>query len=170
MAPAIALPLVALAHLSFEHGSGGPDLPPFQVQLVDIAPEAGLHAVGVFGSEENKRWIIETTGGGIAFVDYDNDGWLDIFQVNGTTLEGFPAAQEPTSHLYRNNRDGTFSDVTQAAGLARSGWGQGVCAGDFDNDGKVDLFVTYWGQNSLYKNQGDGTFVDVTPLGRFIAT
>src|SRR4030095_10530606 len=92
----------------------------------------------------------------------DNDGWLDIFLVNGTTLEGFPKAQEPTNHLYRNNRNGTFTDVTAKANLARSGWGQGVCAGDFDNDGNLDLFVTYYGHNVLYRSDGQGAFTDVT--------
>src|SRR6202035_609702 len=102
------------------------------------------------------------TGCGVAFYDYDNDGWLDIFLVNGSRLEGFAAGTEPTSHLFRNNRDGTFTDVTQEAGLVRSGWGQGVCIGDYDNDGYEDIFVTYWGEDILYHNNGDGTFVDVT--------
>src|SRR6202030_4342866 len=85
--------------------------------------------------------LLETTGCGVAFYDYDNDGWLDIFLVNGSRLEGFPAGSEPTSHLFRNNRDGTFTDVTATAGVAHSGWGQGVCVGDYDNDGWDDLFV-----------------------------
>src|SRR5262249_27138203 len=107
-----------------------------------------------------KRYIVETTGGGVAFFDYDQDGWLDIFLVNGSTLEGAPSGA--TNHLYRNKGDGTFEDVTQRAGLDKSGWGQGVCAGDYDNDGYTDLFVTYWGQNVLYHNNGDGSFTDVT--------
>jgi len=82
--------------------------------------------------------------------------------VNGTTLEGFPKGREPTNHLYRNNGNGTFEDITARAGVARSGWGQGACAGDYDNDGHDDLFVTYWGQNRLYRNKGDGTFEDAT--------
>ncbi|MGH9850365.1 MAG: CRTAC1 family protein, partial [Blastocatellia bacterium] len=85
----------------------------------------------------------------------------DIFVVNGTTLAPPPKGQEPTSHLYRNNHDGTFADITQKAGLTRTGWGQGVCAGDYDNDGDTDLFVTYWEQNALYQNNGNGTFTDV---------
>jgi hypothetical protein len=113
----------------------------------------------VFGGEKTKRYILETTGGGAAFFDYDNDGWLDIFLVNGSSFEGRVAA---TNHLYRNNRDRTFQDVTARAGLEKSGWGQGVCAGDYDNDGNTDLFVTYWGQNVLYRNNGDGTFADIT--------
>jgi enediyne biosynthesis protein E4 len=135
---------------------------PFDVNLVNVASQAGLNALCVFGDEFRKRWIIETTGCGIAFFDYDNDGWLDVFQVNGSKLEGFPKGQEPTNHFYHNNRDGTFTDITERAGLVRSGWGQGVCIGDYDNDGFDDLFVTYWGQNVLYHNNGDGTFTDVT--------
>ncbi len=135
---------------------------PFGVTLVDVGARAGLNSRCVFGDEYVKRWIIETTGCGIAFFDYNDDGWIDIFQVNGTTLEGFPKGQEPTNHLYHNNRDGTFTDVTVKAGLARTGWGQGVSIGDYDNDGLDDLFVTYWGENALYHNNGDGTFTDVT--------
>ena len=128
----------------------------------EVAREAGLDAVTVFGGKDVNRYLLETTGCGAAFLDYDGDGWLDVFLVNGTTLEGFPKGQEPINHLYRNRGDGTFEDVTRKAGLAESGWGQGVCAGDYDNDGNVDLFVTYYGQNHLYHNRGDGTFEDVT--------
>lgn len=127
-----------------------------------VAEEAGLTAVTVFGGKETNQYLLETTGCGAAFFDYDGDGWLDVFLVNGTTLEGFPPGQEPTNHLYRNRRDGTFEDVTRRAGLAASGWGQGVCVGDYDNDGDEDLFVTYYGRNRLYRNRGDGTFQDVT--------
>lgn len=131
--------------------------------FVDVTVEAGLgSAKNVFGAVRNKRYVLEETGCGVAFFDYDNDGWLDIFLVNGTTLEGFPPGREPRNYLFRNNRDGTFTDVTEKAGLARSGWGQGCCIGDNDNDGFDDLFVTYWGQNVLYHNNGDGTFTDVT--------
>ena len=133
-----------------------------KVYFVDIAEQAGLIAKTEDGGEKTKRYIIETTGSGIAFFDYDNDGWPDIFQVNASRLEGFPKGQEPSSHLYRNNHDGTFSDVTQIAGVGLKGWGQGVCAGDYDNDGWVDLFVTSWGHNILLHNNGDGTFTDVT--------
>jgi enediyne biosynthesis protein E4 len=135
-----------------------------------VAARAGLNSVCVFGSETSKRWIVETTGCGVAFFDYDQDGWLDIFQVNGTKLEGFPSGQAPTCHLYKNNRNGTFADVTPKAGLARTGWGQGVCVGDYDNDGWDDLFVTYWGQNTLYHNNGDGTFTDVTARAGLLQT
>jgi enediyne biosynthesis protein E4 len=142
---------------------------PLSVSFKDVAREAGLGSVCVFGGEKAKKWIIETTGCGIAFLDYDNDGWLDIFQVNGTTLEGSPGHQ-PSNHLYKNNRDGTFTDVTASAGLTRTGWGQGVCIGDYDNDGWDDLFVTYWGQNVLYRNNRDGTFTDVTKQAGLIQT
>ena len=131
-----------------------------QLRFVDLSPAARLTVKTVFGGEKTKRYIVETTGGGAAFLDFDNDGWLDIFLVNGSR---FPApAPAATNHLYRNNRDGTFQDATSRAGLERSGWGQGVCAGDFDNDGHTDLFVTYWGGNVLYRNNGNGAFAEVT--------
>ena len=132
------------------------------VSFLNVARESGLNAKTIFGGEHKNKYLLETTGCGVAFYDYDNDGWLDIFLVNGTRLEGFPAGSEPTSHLFRNNRDGTFTDVTAKAGVAHSGWGQGVCIGDYDNDGWDDLFVTYFGKNVLYHNNGDGTFTDVS--------
>ncbi|MGB7434408.1 MAG: CRTAC1 family protein [Candidatus Acidiferrum sp.] len=117
----------------------------------------------VFGGVDSKKFIIETTGTGVAIFDYDNDGWPDIFVVNGTTLTDSPSsASTLTNHLYHNNRDGTFTDVTERAGLLHTGWGQGVCAGDYDNDGYEDLYVTYYGKNVLYHNNGDGTFTDIT--------
>jgi hypothetical protein len=130
--------------------------------FTDVAKEAGLTMMNVFGGVDTKKYIIETTGTGVAIFDYDNDGWPDIFIVNGTKLEGFPAGKAPTNHLYRNNHDGTFTDVTEKAGLARTGWGQGVCVGDYDNDGWEDLYVTYYGKNVLYRNNGNGTFTDVS--------
>src|SRR5258708_3659638 len=130
--------------------------------FADKAKEAGLTMMNVFGGENTKKYIIETTGTGVAIFDYDNDGWPDVFIVNGTKLEGFPAEEAPTNHLYRNNHDGTFSDVTEKAGLAHTGWGQGVCVGDYDNDGWDDLYVTYYGKNILDHNNGNGTFNDVT--------
>ena len=126
----------------------------------DIAEKAGLTAVNVFGGVDTKKYIIETTGTGVAIFDYDNDGWPDIFIVNGTTLEGFPAKEAPTNHLYHNNHDGTFTDVTAKAGLIATGWGQGVCVGDYDNDGWEDLYVTYYGKNRLYHNE-HGVFTEV---------
>src|SRR5207237_5344302 len=132
------------------------------VNFLNIAKESGLNAKTIFGGEHKNKYLLETTGCGVAFYDYDNDGWLDIFLVNGWRLEDFPAGQEPTNHLFKNNRDGTFTDVTAKAGLLHSGWGQGGCVGDYDNDGFDDLFVTYFGTNVLYRNNGDGTFTDVT--------
>src|SRR5712664_3368947 len=132
------------------------------VSFVNVARESGLNAKTIFGGEHKNKYLLETTGCGVAFYDYDNDGWLDIFLVNGSRLEGFPAGQAPSSHLFNNNRDGTFTDVTAQAGLLHTGWGQGVCIGDYDNDGYEDLFVTYFGKNVLYHNNGNGTFTDVT--------
>ncbi|MGH7867336.1 MAG: FG-GAP repeat domain-containing protein, partial [Candidatus Dormibacteraceae bacterium] len=137
-------------------------LPPFAVNFVDVAKAAGLTGETIFGGEDHNIYLLETTGCGAAFFDYDNDGWLDIFLVNGTRLNGFPRGQEPTNRLYKNNRNGAFTDVTATAGLFHTGWGQGVCIGDYDNDGFEDLFVTYWGKNVLYHNNGGGTFTDVS--------
>jgi enediyne biosynthesis protein E4 len=139
-----------------------PPSAPLGVNFVNVAKEAGLNTKMIFGGEHKNKYLLETTGCGVAFYDYDNDGWLDIFLVNGTRLEGFPAGQEPTNRLYKNNRDGTFTDVTAQAGLVHSGWGQAVCVGDYDNDGFDDLFITYFGKNVLYHNNGNGTFTDVT--------
>jgi len=130
-------------------------------EFVDIAQKAGLTAVNVFGGKMSSTYILESTGTGVAIFDYDNDGWPDIFLVNGTTLEGFPAGRAPTSHLYHNNHDGTFTDVTEKANLLATGWGQGVCIGDYDNDGWEDIYVTYYGKNRLYHNRGGGTFEEV---------
>jgi enediyne biosynthesis protein E4 len=186
-------------------GTGTPAPPEVAVTFVNVAKQAGLVHETIFGGEDKNLYLLETTGCGVAFFDYDNDGWLDIFVVNGRRLEeqdsGFriqdsgntnqesadqnpaienpkskienPAKrtaidnrkleiQNPTNHLYKNNRDGTFTDVTEKAALIHCGWGQGVCVGDYDNDGFDDLFVTYWGKNVLYHNNGDGTFTDVS--------
>ncbi len=130
--------------------------------FTDVAKKAGLADSVIFGGVDTKKYIIETTGTGVAIFDYDNDGWPDIFIVNGTSLDAPPGKKAPTSHLYHNNHDGTFTDVTQKAGLTHTGWGQGVCVGDYDNDGWEDLYVTYYGKNVLYHNNGDGTFTDVS--------
>ena len=133
------------------------------LSFTDITERAGLsHARNISGSPENKQFLLEEMGGGAAFFDYDNDGWLDIFLVNGTTLDASDRSAAPTSFLFHNNRDGTFTDVSAKAGLTHSGWGQGCCVGDYDNDGFDDLFVSYFGRNVLYHNNGDGTFTDVT--------
>jgi hypothetical protein len=152
-----------LAILPADYSDHSPKLDATPIaHFTDVAAKAGLTAPVVFGGENAKKYIIETTGTGVAIFDFNNDGWPDIFIVNGTKLEGFPSAKAPTSHLYRNNHDGTFSDVTRKAGLTHIGWGQGVCVGDYDNDGFADLFVTYYGKNVLYHNNGNGTFTDVS--------
>jgi enediyne biosynthesis protein E4 len=134
----------------------------FPVSFVDIAARAGLTEATVYGGIERKRYIIETNGCGVAFFDYDNDGWIDVLLLSGTRLEGLSPGKEPTNRLYHNNHNGTFTDVTQRAGLRRGGWASSVCIGDYDSDGNEDLFITYWGQNVLYHNNGNATFTDVT--------
>ena len=138
---------------------GRPSGLPFHAHFTDIAAEAGLRETVVYGSADHKPYILEAVGCGAAFLDYDNDGWLDIFLLGGSTLD---QSREGTNRLYKNNRDGTFTDVTLQAGLGRTGWACGVTVGDYNNDGFDDLFVTYWGQNALYRNNGDGTFTDIT--------
>lgn len=132
-----------------------------EVKLVEVAEQAGITVKTVYGDESRNRYLLETTGCGAAFIDYNNDGWMDMFLVNGTRLDAAPPDQTKTSHLYRNNQNGTFTDVTDKAGITVSGWGQGVCVGDYDNDGFDDLFVSYYGKNALYRNKGDGTFINV---------
>jgi hypothetical protein len=136
---------------------------PLGVEFVDAAKQAGLNVETIYGGKFTNKYLLETTGCGLAFYDYDNDDWQDIFLVNGWRLEGFPAGQEPRCRLFKNNRDGTFTDVTAGSGLEhKTGWGQACCVGDYNNDGHDDLFVTYYGQNALYRNNGNGTFTDVT--------
>jgi hypothetical protein len=130
------------------------------IQYEDVAAKAGLTGVNISGAEKGKQFIVETTGNGVAIFDYDNDGLPDIFLVNGDRFDkNLPA---PTHFLYHNLGGLKFEDATAKAGLTHTGWGQGVCAGDYDNDGNTDLLVTQWGQNVLYRNQGDGTFRDQT--------
>jgi enediyne biosynthesis protein E4 len=135
---------------------------PFLARFTDIAAQAGLSMLFASGNETSKKYIIEANGTGVAFIDYDNDGRLDLFMVNGSRLEGYSDGRAPTNHLYRSGGPRGFEDVTKKSGLARSGWGSGVCAGDVDNDGNLDLYVTYWGPNVLYRNRGDGAFEDLT--------
>jgi hypothetical protein len=132
------------------------------VDFRDIAPAAGLTAENVSGDPNGKRYILETTGNGVAIFDFDNDGQIDVLLINATTMDGKGAGERSTSHLYRNLGGLHFEDVTQKAGLGKIGWGQGVCIGDYDNDGYEDLFVTYYGHSVLYHNEGNGTFKDVT--------
>jgi len=160
---AIAAMLVAAALVA---GARTPDDAPLGFSFKNTAREAGLTAITVYGGKDTNKYLLETTGCGVAVLDFDNDGWLDVFVVNGSVLEGFPHGGAPTGHLYRNRHDGTFEDVTASSGLTQSGWGQAACAGDYDNDGRDDLFVTYWGQNRLFHNRGDGRFDDVTERAR----
>ena len=139
---------------------GKPSGRPFLARFTDVAKQAGLRQPVIYGAVENKSYIIEVVGCGVAFIDYDNDGWLDLLVLNGTRLEGDPPGA--TNRLYKNNRNGTFTDVTQKAGLTRTGWASAVTVGDYDNDGFDDIFITYYGHNVLYRNNGDGTFRDVT--------
>jgi len=133
---------------------------PFLSRFTDVAEQAGLVHPVIYGGVHQKTYIVETVGCGVAFLDYDNDGWLDIFVLCGTRLDTpVPGA---TNRLYKNNRDGTFTDVTEKAGLVRTGWASAVTVADYDNDGFEDIFITYFGQNVLYHNNGDGTFTDVT--------
>jgi hypothetical protein len=161
----LLLPLAAmfsLAQTSESAKHGNQTIKPAVIHFEDIARQAGLGMLNVSGGDTHKEFIIETTGNGALMIDYDDDGWPDIYLPNGSTVESLPKDQAPTGHLYHNNHDGTFSDVTLRAGVARAGWGQGGCVGDYDNDGHLDLFLTFWGQNVLFHNNGDGTFSDVT--------
>lgn len=133
----------------------------FQASFTDVAKEAGLTARFVQGNPLRKKYVMEANGTGVAFLDFDGDGRLDVFMVNASSFEPFAKGQEPVNHLYRNLGQGKFADVTRKAGVGRSGWGNGVCSGDIDNDGHEDLYVTYWGLNSLFRNKGDGTFDDI---------
>jgi len=139
--------------------TAGKTVAPFS-RFVDVAHAAGLTATMVYGEPDSFTYIFESMASGCAFIDYDNDGWIDIFILGGRRLKDTPP--DASNRLYKNNRDGTFTDVTAKAGLIDMGWAQGVCVGDYNNDGFEDLFLTYYGQNRLYRNNGDGTFTDVT--------
>ena len=131
------------------------------VQFVDVTTEAGITFKHVNGASDRKFYL-ETMGSGAAFLDYDNDGDLDLYIVNGAPLPGFESATPPANILYQNDGDGRFIDVTAAAGVGDTGYGMGCVAADYDNDGDADLYVTNFGANLLYQNNGDGTFTDVT--------
>lgn len=138
---------------------GKPSGRPFDARFVDIAAEAGLRGITVYGPVDRKDYIVETIGCGAAMVDVDADGWLDLLVLSGSRLTDPPAGA--TSRLYRNNRNNTFTDITAASGLEHSGWASSVAVADYDADGDEDLFVTNWGQNALYQNDGTGRFRDV---------
>lgn len=133
---------------------------PFLAQFVDVGQQAGLRHPTIYGPVDRKDYILETVGCGCAFIDFDNDGWMDLLVLSGSRAVDAP--KDSSSRLYRNNRDGTFTDLTEQAGLLRTGWASGVTVGDYNNDGYDDLFITAYGQNILYRNNGDGTFTDVT--------
>jgi enediyne biosynthesis protein E4 len=133
---------------------------PFHATFTDAAMHAGLRAPVIYGPQDRMDFILESMGCGVAFFDFDNDGWLDIFLLSGTRREG--PVTGASNRLYKNNRDGTFTDVTAQSGLKRQGWSFGVTVGDYNNDGFDDLFITGWPQNTLHRNNGDGTFTDVT--------
>lgn len=139
---------------------GKPSGQPFLAQFKDVSEAAGLHFPCIYGGKGSKEWILETMGCGCAFIDYDNDGWMDIFVLSGQQVLGTPHGT--SNRLYKNNRDGSFTDVTEKAGLLKMGWASAVCVADYNNDGFDDIFITYWGQNVLYRNNGNGTFTDVT--------
>jgi hypothetical protein len=133
------------------------------VPFEDITVKAGLSAWRHQMGSPEKRYILETIGSGVALLDYDNDGWLDIYLVNGSTEPALNGkAPSPHAALFHNNHDGTFTDVTKQAGVADDRWGFGVAVGDYDNDGWPDIYVTNFGKNRLYHNNHDGTFTDVT--------
>jgi hypothetical protein len=143
-----------------------PNAPASFISFTDVAREAGLVHPSIFGGIDRKRYIIETNGAGVALVDVDRDGWLDALVLSGTRLDGAPDA---TNRLYRNKRDGTFEDITERAGVRRTAWSSSVCAGDYDNDGWIDLFVTAYGQNVLYRNR-EGRFEDATAAAGLATT
>ena len=130
-------------------------------EFVEIAQEAGIDFRHINGAS-GRYYYVETYGSGAAFLDYDNDGDQDLYAVNGAPLPGFATHGVPTNVLYRNRGDGVFADVTAYTDTDDSGYGMGSCAGDIDNDGYVDLYVTNFGPNVLYYNRGDGTFADQT--------
>lgn len=159
----------------FGQGMGGPtkavarsspraavDLPTPTIRFRDISSATGLTAPNVYGGETEKKYILEMTGNGAAIFDFDNDGWRDVLFINGSRFDGFGGQTNANHRLYRNEGGGVFADVTKTSGLTNPGWGQGVCAGDYDNDGRVDLLITHYGHNVLYRNQGGGVFENVT--------
>jgi enediyne biosynthesis protein E4 len=152
---------LTLPWLALSGDSRAADHPDFPVSFSDITEQAGLLTPVVYGGVDKKRYIIETNGCGVALADFDNDGWLDILMLSGTSLDAQPG-RAPTSRLYLNQRDGTFKDVTAQSGLEAVGWASAVTVGDYDNDGWEDIFITYWGRNRLFRNEGNATFRDVT--------
>ena len=162
-------PRAAAAFLALGVVTAG-SVPFSKVVFRDIAKKANLNVVNVYGGSSRKDYILETTGNGVAIFDYDGDGKNDIFIANGSRLHPETAADKGAPALYRNLGDGRFENVAQQAGLAPLGWAQGVCVGDYDNDGRPDFLVTAYGHNTLYRNKGDGTFEDATAKARLPVT
>src|SRR5688572_17514778 len=131
------------------------------VRFTDITREAGIDFRHVNGASPDKH-LVETMGSGGLFFDYDSDGWIDIFLVDGGSVVDPVLARQARHRLFRNRRDGTFEDASARSGIVHREYGMGACAGDYDNDGAVDLYITSFGSNSLYRNRGDGSFADVT--------
>lgn len=164
----IAATLVSLAALNFAGQSPSPPKPQPAVLpgYEDVTAKSGIHFRHSFG-EVKLSSIMEATGSGCAWLDYNNDGNLDLYAVSGRFIEGVTThskadGADATNHLFRNNGDGTFTNVTAQAGVPGKGFGMGVTAGDYDNDGFVDIYVTNWNSSVLYHNMGDGTFTDAT--------
>jgi hypothetical protein len=158
-APAIAQSQGVATRNVHPQPRGKPSGKPFNAYFTDVGKQAGLLAPVVHGTDDKKAYIIEAVGCGAAFIDYDNDGWMDILVLSGRRLDSEAGAG---NRLYKNKRDGTFTDVTKQAGLFRTGWASAVTIADYNNDGFDDAFITYWGKNVLYRNNGNGTFTGVT--------
>ena len=170
MTPMMSGPIAgaaAAALLVLSPSAQSTSAPHWPVRFHDVAEEAGLRTASVYGGIDRKRFIIETNGAGVAWIDLDQDGWVDAVVLGGTRLlpgtrqdDPAIARQGSTTRVYRNRHDGTFADVTERSGLGRTTWASSICAGDYDNDGAVDVHVTAFGTNRLYRNRGDGRFED----------
>ena len=152
----LLLPWFFLASLNAFAGNS------FPVTFTDITEQAGFTQPVVYGGVDTKRYIVETNGCGVAFADFDNDGWVDILLLSGTRLPPPRPPEGARNRLYRNNRNGSFADVTDQSGLGKTGWASSVTVGDYDNDGLADVFITNWGQNALFRNLGGMRFAEVT--------
>jgi hypothetical protein len=141
---------------------GKPSGLPFHARFTDVARSAGLNHPSICGYPDRADYVIDAMGCGVAFLDYDNDGWLDILVISSSRSDD--PNSDSSSRLYKNNRNGTFTDVTEKAGLLHNRYAFGVTVGDINNDGFEDLFITGWPQNVLYRNNGDGTFTDITKV------
>ncbi len=157
----VAIGLFVLFGINGSPSEKTPLPPPMSVRLVDVAQQAGVTLLNISGGQR-KDYLLEVVGNGAAWLDYDNDGLLDLLIVNGSTVEHLKTGGDQMVSLYRNNGDGTFTDVTARSGLLKKGWGMGVCVADVENKGTEDVYLTAYGQNVLFRNNGDGTFTDMT--------